>query len=70
MFENLKNAISAAETMLSDLDYSHRNAMEYYKQYAAIENRDEYDEKQFQLYKAQLELYADVKDFIETWVKA
>lgn len=69
MFEKLRNSIDAAENMLSDLDYNYRNALECYKQYSDIENRDEFDQRQLEIYKARLDLYADVKDFIEKWVK-
>lgn len=69
MFEKLRNSIDAAENMLSDLGYNYRNALEYYKQYSDMENRDEFDQRQLEIYKARLDLYADVKDFIEKWVK-
>lgn len=69
MFEKLRISIDAAENMLSDLDYNYRNASQYYKQYSDMEDRDEFDERQLQIYKARLELYSDVKDFIEKWVK-
>ena len=69
MFEKLRLSIDAAENMLSDLDYNYRNALEYYKQYSSMEQRDEFDENQFQIYKTRLDLYSDVKDFIEKWVK-
>lgn len=69
MFEKLRVSIDAAENMLSDLDYNYRNALQYYKQYSDMEDRDELDERQLQFYKARLDLYADVKDFIEKWVK-
>ena len=69
MFENLRLSIDAAENMLSDLDYNYRNALEYYKQYSSMEQRDDFDENQLKIYKARLDLYSDVKDFIEKWVK-
>ena len=69
MFEKLRLSIDAAENMLSDLDYNYRNALEYYKQYSSMEQRDEFDENQLQIYKTRLDLYSDVKDFIEKWVK-
>ena len=69
MFEKLKVSIDAAENMLSDLDYNYRNALQYYKQYSDMEERDEFDERQLLIYQARLDLYADVKDFIEKWVK-
>ena len=69
MFEKLRLSINAAENMLSDLDYNYRNALEYYKQYSSMEQRDEFDENQLQIYKTRLDLYSDVKDFIEKWVK-
>ena len=69
MFEKLRLSIDAAENMLSDLDYNYRNALEYYKQYSSMEQRDDFDENQLQIYKTRLDLYSDVKDFIEKWVK-
>lgn len=69
MFEKLRDSIDAAENMLADLDYNYRNASQYYKQYSDMEYRDEFDERQLQIYKARLDLYSDVKDFIEKWVK-
>ena len=69
MFDKLKLSIDAAENMLADLDYNYRNSMEYYKQYSTMENRDEFDERQLGIYRARLDLYGDVKDFIEKWVK-
>lgn len=70
MFNDLKNAINAAEAIENELNYWKGNTLAYIEQYQAIENRGEYDNARLAEETAKLDLYNHVMVCISKWVKS
>ena len=70
MFNEIKNAINAAESLESQLDYWKSSILENVDRYAKMEERDEWDNARFAEEQAKLDLYNHVMTCVQKWVKS
>lgn len=69
MFNEIKNAINAAESFENQLDYWKSTTLENVERYNKMEELDEWDKARLTEEQAKLDLYNYVMTCVQKWVK-
>lgn len=70
MFKELKNAIEAAEYIISNMAYDRVDCVERLDRYSRMAELDDYDKRERDACATRADLYNEVENFIVKWVKA